>query len=214
MLETQRRNGGNIRSIATGFHDIAEQLRSSDPDLRRVVDRAPELSREVSELLATSGTSLSVVIANLLTTAQITSVRTDALEQLFVALPVAASFSKSVTSNGEGHLGFVPTFFDPHACTKGYEGTPAARPTRWRRPNRTCRRTAPNLRAARATCAVHRTRRSPGCRWSRPAPANPRRRAPEGPDGEPREPGLPGLLDLAGEPSASTGLGGLLGLAG
>ncbi|MFC4001973.1 MCE family protein [Prauserella oleivorans] len=215
VLETQRRNGGNIRSIATGFHDIAEQLRSSDPDLRRVVDRAPELSREVSELLATSGTSLSVVIANLLTTAQITSVRTDALEQLFVALPVAASFSKSVTSNGEGHLGFVPTFFDPHACTKGYEGTP-------RRAADQVEETEPNVQAY---CAeppgspsnVRGAQNAPFAGMPVEPPGTgepPAEGTGGGPDGEPREPGLPGLLDLAGEPSASTGLGGLLGLAG
>ncbi|WP_414636100.1 hypothetical protein [Amycolatopsis sp.] len=31
--------------------------------------------------------------------------------------------SAATSSNGEGHLGLVLNFFDPHSCTKGYETT-------------------------------------------------------------------------------------------
>ncbi|NIJ14894.1 phospholipid/cholesterol/gamma-HCH transport system substrate-binding protein [Saccharomonospora amisosensis] len=123
VLDTQRDNGGRIRSIAEGLNDIAAELKQADPDLRKVIDEAPLLAAEVDKFLADSGTSASVVLANLLTTTQIATVRTDSVEQMMVALPVVSAFSKSVSSNGEGHIGFVVNFFNPPSCTKGYEGT-------------------------------------------------------------------------------------------
>lgn len=140
VLDTQRRNSVQLRSIAGGFRDIAAQLKKSDSDLRTVVDQAPAASREVSALLDESASSLSVLVANLLTTSQVLEPRTDALEHMLVALPMVSGFSRSVVSNGEGHLGFVPTFFDPHGCTKGYEGTE-------RRPANDTRNTPPNTDA-------------------------------------------------------------------
>ncbi|WP_007024629.1 MCE family protein, partial [Saccharomonospora iraqiensis] len=124
VLRTQREQGDELLRIADGFSEIAGALKEADPDLRTVVDRAPGLSREVDEFLAETGTSTGVLLANLLTTTRITAARTDAVEQLLVALPMASAFSKSVSSNGEGHLGLVLNFFDPPSCTKGYETTP------------------------------------------------------------------------------------------
>ncbi|GHF05751.1 ABC transporter substrate-binding protein [Amycolatopsis deserti] len=123
VLDTQQRQADTITSMATGLRTIAEQLKGADPDLRKVIDTTPGLARDLDTILATSGTDLGVLIANLLTTAQITSVRTDAIEELLVAYPVISAFTRSVWSNGEGHLGLVLNFFDPHSCTKGYETT-------------------------------------------------------------------------------------------
>ncbi|TNC28963.1 MCE family protein [Amycolatopsis alkalitolerans] len=123
VLATQERQSQNITSFATGLNRIAGQLKTSDPDLRKVIDETPQLAQDVDNILSVSGSDLGVLIANLLTTMQITSVRTDAIEEELVALPVISAFSRSVASNGEGHLGLVLDFFDPHSCTKGYETT-------------------------------------------------------------------------------------------
>jgi phospholipid/cholesterol/gamma-HCH transport system substrate-binding protein len=123
VLATQQRQAQNITSLATGLRRIAEQLKTSDPDLRKVLDETPQLAADIDNILSVSGTDLGVLIANLLTTVQITAVRTDAIEEQLVALPVISAFSRSVASNGEGHLGLVLNFFDPHSCTKGYETT-------------------------------------------------------------------------------------------
>lgn len=123
VLDTQRRQAGTITSVATQLRTIAGRLKDADPDLRTVIDTAPALARDIDSILATSGTDLGVLTANLLTTMQITSVRTDAIEELLVAFPVISAFTRSVWSNGEGHLGLVLNFFDPHSCTKGYETT-------------------------------------------------------------------------------------------
>jgi phospholipid/cholesterol/gamma-HCH transport system substrate-binding protein len=123
VLDTQQRQGANITSFSSGLKTIAEQLKASDPDLRKVIDEAPKLSQDISDLLATSGTDLGVVLANLLTTAQITSARTGAIEELLVAYPIISAFAPSTSPDGTGHLGVVLNFFDPASCTKGYEGT-------------------------------------------------------------------------------------------
>ncbi|GAB3572157.1 MCE family protein [Amycolatopsis endophytica] len=123
VLDTQRRQSDTITSMATQLRTIAGQLKGADPDLRKVIDSTPGLAQDIDNILATAGTDLGVLTANLLTTAQITSVRTDAVEELLVAFPVISAFTRSVWSNGEGHLGLVLNFFDPHSCTKGYETT-------------------------------------------------------------------------------------------
>ncbi|WP_158882622.1 MCE family protein [Amycolatopsis anabasis] len=209
VLDTQRRQSANIVSLAGGLQDIAERLKNSDPDLRKVIDEAPVLSRQVSDVLATSGTDLGVVIANLLTTAQITTARVDAVEELLVAYPVISSFTRSVTSNGEGHLGLVMNFFDPHSCTKGYETT-------HQRPASDTTDVPAN---ARAYCAeppgsptgVRGAQNSPYP--GKPAdPAKPQQQAAQ--PGTPQKQQLPGLLGLATAGGGPLGLGNLLGLPG
>lgn len=123
VLDTQQRQGANIQAFSSGLKTLAGQLKASDPDLRRVIDEAPKLSRQISDVLAVSGTDLGVLFANALTTAQITSARTDAVEELLVAYPIISAFSPSTSPDGTGHLGVVLNFFDPVSCTKGYEGT-------------------------------------------------------------------------------------------
>ncbi len=123
VLDTQERQAANITDFASGLRTIAGQLKASDPDLRRVITEAPQLGRQISDVLAASGTDLGVLIANLLTTAQITSARKDAVEELLVAYPIISAFSPSTSPDGTGHLGVVFNFFDPASCTKGYEGT-------------------------------------------------------------------------------------------
>ncbi|WP_027946074.1 MCE family protein [Amycolatopsis taiwanensis] len=123
VLATQQRQATNITSLAQGLRTIAAQLKTSDPQLRQVIDEVPRLADDIDEIISVSGTDLGVLTANLLTTSQITRVRTDAIEELLVAFPVISAFTRSVSSNGEGHLGLVLDFFDPHSCTKGYETT-------------------------------------------------------------------------------------------
>ncbi|SFB38196.1 phospholipid/cholesterol/gamma-HCH transport system substrate-binding protein [Amycolatopsis marina] len=208
VLETQRRQSGNITELSKGLRTITAELKAADPDLRAVIGEAPKLSRQVSEVLATSGADLGIVLANLLTTAKITNSRTDAIEQLLVAYPVAAAIGPSITSNGEGHLGFVFNLFDPFSCTKGYESTK-------QRPASDTSDVPPNTEAYCAEppgspTGVRGAQNAPFAGTPVEVPAQPRP-SPHG--GQPRSDGLPGLLGLltGGGP---TDLGGLLGLGG
>lgn len=123
VLATQQAEADQFTSFSTNLNLLAGQLRTSDPDLRKLITSAPQVAQQVDDVLRASGTDLGVVFANLLTTARITSSRTAAMTQALVEYPVAAAIGKSASPDGTGHLGFVLDFFDPMPCTKGYEGT-------------------------------------------------------------------------------------------
>ncbi|MCI2418052.1 MCE family protein [Saccharopolyspora sp. K220] len=124
VLRTQQEQAEQIVSFSGGLRQISAQLKESDPDLRRIIQQAPVASQEVDALLRSAGTDFGVVVANLLTTMRITEVRGPAVEQMLVALPVVSSFTHSLAPDGTGHLGLVLNFFNPIACTRGYEDTP------------------------------------------------------------------------------------------
>ncbi|MEV0084375.1 MCE family protein [Saccharopolyspora sp. NPDC050642] len=124
VLRTQQQQSEQIVSFSSGLREISGRLKESDPDLRRIINGAPAASQEVDALLRSAGTDFGVVVANMLTTMQITDVRGPAMEQMLVALPVISAFSHTLSPDGTGHLGLVLNFFNPIACTRGYEGTP------------------------------------------------------------------------------------------
>ena len=123
VLATQEEQRAEILAYSSGLRQIAEQLADSDPDLRRVIAASPRVARHVEDILRTSGSEMSVLIANLLTVSETTVTRTDAIEQLLVAFPVINAFTPSTAPDGRGHLGLVLNFFDPLPCTEGYEDT-------------------------------------------------------------------------------------------
>ncbi|HEX3787867.1 MAG TPA: MlaD family protein [Pseudonocardiaceae bacterium] len=123
VLDTQIAEANQITSFSTNLNLLAAQLQRSDPDIRRLIGVLPQVADQVDAVLRASGSDLGVVLANLLTTARITSSRTSALEQLLVEFPVATASAPSADPDGTGHLGFVLDFFDPMPCTTGYQGT-------------------------------------------------------------------------------------------
>ncbi|GAB3457458.1 MCE family protein [Actinophytocola sediminis] len=123
VLETQAAQSARITAYAENLRLLAGQLRESDPDLRRLITVTPGVAVQVNEFLRDSGQDLGQIVANLLTTTQITSTRTSSLEQLLVAFPMITATAPGANPDGTGHLGLVLTFNDPFSCTRGYEGT-------------------------------------------------------------------------------------------
>ncbi|OLF18945.1 MCE family protein [Actinophytocola xanthii] len=210
VLDTQADQAPQIRDYASNLRLLAAQLKKSDPDLRRLVTTTPQVAVQVNTFLRDSGTDLSLLVANLLTTTQITATRTDALEHLLVAFPVVTATAPGANPDGTGHLGLVLTFNDPFSCTRGYEGTR-------QRPANDTRDVPPNQAAY---CAE--PPGSPiGVRGSQNAPFNGRPVEVPPPAPEPAAPGgrdptglpvLPGVLSDPGVALAS--LPALLGLPG
>jgi phospholipid/cholesterol/gamma-HCH transport system substrate-binding protein len=125
VLDTQNAQAGNIKSFADSLSLLSEQLKNSDPDLRRLITEAPRVASQVTDLLAESGPGLGVTIANLLTTSDILRARKDGLEYAFVAYPLfsAAGQGLLAADPGQVHLGLVLNLFNPPPCTQGYEQT-------------------------------------------------------------------------------------------
>jgi phospholipid/cholesterol/gamma-HCH transport system substrate-binding protein len=123
VLERQQADSQKLVDFSAGLAKLSAQLKTSDPDVRKLIDVTPQVASQVVDILRESGPDLGVVLANLLTTTTITTSRTAAIEQFMVAYPVISAFTPSTAPDGTGHLGIMLNFFDPPPCTKGYEGT-------------------------------------------------------------------------------------------
>jgi len=123
VLRTQNDEAQALSQFGSNAKLIAEQLQSSDGDLRRFIDTVPQLSIQVSQLIRDTDPSLGVLIANLLTTSTVALGRHNAIQELLVAAPRAIAAGSSSIADGTANFGLSLTFFDPLGCTAGYDGT-------------------------------------------------------------------------------------------
>ncbi|ASR34688.1 ABC transporter substrate-binding protein [Prauserella marina] len=123
VLRTQADSAQAWRSFGSNAKLFAAELAGADGDLRTLIGTAPQAATQLSGLLKDTDPGLSILVANLLTTARLFEARTDGMEQFFVLTPKAvASTSTAITPDG-GNLSLALTFFDPLPCVRGYEGT-------------------------------------------------------------------------------------------
>ncbi|GAB3446445.1 MCE family protein [Actinophytocola sediminis] len=125
VLDTQNVQSGNITAFAGDLATLSEQLKNSDPDLRRLITTAPLAANAVSDLLRESGPGLSVLFANLLTTTDMLALRKDGVEYTLVAYPLLSAAGQGLLAAdpGQAHLGLALNLFNPPPCTRGYERT-------------------------------------------------------------------------------------------
>ncbi|WP_406233567.1 MCE family protein [Nocardia sp. NBC_01009] len=123
-LGTQAEQDGAIRRFSNGLDLLTAQLRSSDPDLRRLIGTGTDASDQIGALLSESGPALTEDLANLRQLLQSISPKFYALRPLLIMLP-SLSIGASSTAPGDGttHFGLVLEANNPPACTLGYEGT-------------------------------------------------------------------------------------------
>jgi phospholipid/cholesterol/gamma-HCH transport system substrate-binding protein len=207
VLKTQNDENNSLNSFSSNSALIAQQLIQSDTDIRRLIAGVPEVANQVTAVLQDTNPSLSVLLANLLTTADVTVRRQPQLRELLSDLPTAVSIGSSIIRGGKAQFGESLTFFDPLPCTAGYGGTAY----------RNALDTSPGSLNTAATCTM-------------PPPGGELRGAGAVPNpglGAPAVPGsvtfstaaattggqgLPGALGLGGLPGGPTSFGGLLGL--
>ncbi|QMU77734.1 MCE family protein [Streptacidiphilus sp. PB12-B1b] len=123
VLQTQADEGDAIRSFATSADQLAAQLDDSDTDLRRLIAAAPQAATQLDQLLQDVGPNLGVVLANLLTTADVAVDRQAGVQELLVSLPAVAAAGATAINGSGAHMSMAVTFFDPLPCTAGYGGT-------------------------------------------------------------------------------------------
>jgi phospholipid/cholesterol/gamma-HCH transport system substrate-binding protein len=207
-LRTQNEEAAALKAFAGSARLLAQQLRTSDGDLRKLIATAPQASGEVTGLLRDLDPSVAVVIANLLTVSELTVTRVDGLEELMVRLPQVTSIGSTVVNDGKLHFGLATTFFNPLPCTRGYGGTTYR--------NGLNTSAAPPLNtgarcAMPASSGVNVRGAANAPRGGVPAPARP---GPVGLTGATAASahGLPGALSLPGVEGRQADMGDLLGL--
>ncbi len=123
VLATQIAETSSLNSFGHNALLLARQLASSDASLRQLLVAGPRAAAQVADLLAETNPSLGVLIANLLTTSEVTLTRGKALDELLSALPADIAIGSTVISDKGSQFGVALTFFDPLPCTAGYGGT-------------------------------------------------------------------------------------------
>jgi phospholipid/cholesterol/gamma-HCH transport system substrate-binding protein len=129
VLNTQRDVAGQFRSFNRDLADLSATLRSSDPDFRRLFANGTQSAQQTTDLLETNRSALPVLLSNLVTIAQVQSVRLPAIRQILVTYPnvIAGGFTV-VPDDGTTHFGLATTG-EPKPCTEGYEGTKKRAPS-------------------------------------------------------------------------------------
>ncbi|MCU1646678.1 MAG: hypothetical protein JWN03_6953 [Nocardia sp.] len=126
VLATQAEQGPAILNFSDGLDKLTAQLKSSDPDIRRLIGTGTDAGSQISSLLKESGPALTQDLTNLRTLLVAISPKFYALGPVLQMLPLL-SIGASATAPGDGttHFGLVLETNNPSACTVGYEGTQA-----------------------------------------------------------------------------------------
>ncbi|WGL53046.1 MlaD family protein [Nocardioides sp. BP30] len=123
VLKTQEESAADIRGYSSDLDVIAKTLKSSDGDLRTLIQNSPDAARQLGELFDQVGRPLGTLMGNLISTAQIFGTNADGLQDTLVRVPEAVSVGYAVSGSQGMDFGMIPTFFDPLPCTQGYGGT-------------------------------------------------------------------------------------------
>lgn len=102
VLATQSATSQEIKRFAAGLATLSDQLRKSDPDIRRLLADGPGAAAQLQSLLAGLRPTLGVLLSNLIVVGNVQSRRLPGLEQALVTYP-------AVTTGGFTVVRFDPT---------------------------------------------------------------------------------------------------------
>ena len=127
VLRTQQANAGNIRAFADGMAQLTGTLRTSDQDIRTILEGGPGAITQVETLLKDLEPTIPILLSNIVTINEVTAIRLPNLEQLLVTYPVIISSGfTGTTRDGYGHVHLEYTK-EPPPCREGY-----LPPSKWR----------------------------------------------------------------------------------
>jgi phospholipid/cholesterol/gamma-HCH transport system substrate-binding protein len=122
VLDTQNAEAGNFANFSKNLNQLSATLKSSDGDLRNLIQVTPASAQTLNQLITDTGPGLGELFANLLTTSNLLVTRQAGIQQVLVSYPVLAVGARSVVpGDGTAHLGLALNLFNPPPCTKGYQ---------------------------------------------------------------------------------------------
>jgi phospholipid/cholesterol/gamma-HCH transport system substrate-binding protein len=123
VLATQIAEGDALNAFGRNAALLAQRLRQSDGSIGKLITAGPQAAAQLAGLLTDNNPGLGVLIANLLTTSEVTLTRGAALQELLSGLPAAVAAGSTVITPHGARFGVALTFFRPLPCTTGYRGT-------------------------------------------------------------------------------------------
>ncbi|GAA1819488.1 MCE family protein [Planosporangium flavigriseum] len=125
VLTTQIASSDAIRRWAAALAELSATLRSSDPDLRKLLANGPPAAQQLVGLLDDLDPTIGTLLGNLITVNGITARRLPGFEQALVVYPmvVAGGFTV-VPGDGTVHFGLVTNAGDPPSCNYVASGQP------------------------------------------------------------------------------------------
>lgn len=122
VLQTQSDVSGAFKNFANKIANVGDTLRSSDADLRRLLDAGVISGPELSGLLNDIRPTLPMLLGNLITLGQIQGARLPGLDELLTIYPkvISAGFSVLSDPGGGAQFGLVTDQYP--VCTQGYSG--------------------------------------------------------------------------------------------
>ncbi|MGW0176555.1 MCE family protein [Rhodococcus sp. NPDC003322] len=133
LLDTQVESADAIRSWTADLARVTDQLRESEPQLRSLIEYGPAAVHEADRLFAELKPTLPLLLANLVSVGQVTSIYNPSIEQVLVVFPPLIAALGTVVRGPleDGALvDFHLQFGDPPACTTGFLSS-----TQWRSPD-------------------------------------------------------------------------------
>jgi phospholipid/cholesterol/gamma-HCH transport system substrate-binding protein len=123
VLATQIAETNELVAFSRNALLLSRSLADANGSLRELLTAGPQAAAQVADLLQETSPALGELIANLLTTSEVTLTRGRALNELLSALPADVAIGSTVINNKGSQFGVALTFFNPLPCMKGYEGT-------------------------------------------------------------------------------------------
>lgn len=120
VLNTQIDVGPQFQSFARDIADVSDTFRSSDGDIRRLLDTGVVSSRELQGLLTELRPELPVFLGNLIALGQIQAARLPGLDQVLVLYPkvIDGAYATLEDPSKGANFGIVTDQFP--VCTSGY----------------------------------------------------------------------------------------------
>ncbi|NJC74231.1 MCE family protein [Planosporangium thailandense] len=117
VLTTQIASSDAIRRWAAALAQLNATLRSSDPDLRKLLAAGPPAATQLVGLLRDLDPNIGTLLGNLVTVNGIAARRVAGIEQALVAYPIVVAGGFTVVpGDGTAHFGLVVNVNDPPSC--------------------------------------------------------------------------------------------------
>src|SRR5699024_6117225 len=124
VLTTQSDQSTAIQDYSADLDRITRQLKSSDPDVRRLIGTAQDASDETRDFLDAAGDDIAGTLAGANKISKVANDVWEGLRVLLAALPALGAAAPTVAPGDNTiHMGIVLETNRPVPCTRGYEGT-------------------------------------------------------------------------------------------